>query len=306
MSPRLLLAPIAALAAGAALLTADHSLFSGNYLLQQGATGAAVLTGRPALFPGVVWGALQLVALTGGVMMAAVFATLSRPSLSPARLGNLTGLLVLFSVFTALFLCLFEGLTKGTVFDRYLWPLDLSLAVLLLARGSAPSPWARSPSAGAHVRRSGRPAGGAGMRPAHPGTSGPHLPVLVATAVLSTVVAAVAAVITLNSDAYDAARWAAGTEAVAAGVPATMVDAGFEWVGSHQTGTAVPGRRVPGVPFYDTWYDQMFPSFAECAFVSGNKIALASLTPLAQVSYREFGFAGPQALYVYLVRRPGC
>ena len=65
-------------------------------------------------------------------------------------------------------------------------------------------------------------------------------------------VAAVATVITLNADAYDAARWSAGDKAVAAGVPATMVDAGFEWVGSHQSAVALPGRRVPGSPFYET------------------------------------------------------
>jgi hypothetical protein len=293
-------------AAGAALLAADHSLFNGNYLLQQGATGAAVLTGRPALFPGAVWWALQLVALTGGALMAAVLATLGRPSLSPGRLGNSRALLVLFSMLTALSLCLFEGLTKGTVFDRYLWPLDFSLAVLLLTRRAAPSPGARQKGAGAHARPSRAPAGGAGVAAPSPGRAGPFLPVVVATAALSTVVAAVAAVITVNADAYDAARWTAGNKAVAAGVRATMVDAGFEWVGSHQAGIAVTGRRVPGVPFYDAWYDQMFPAFAECAFVSGNRISLASLRPRAEVTYQEFGFAGPQDLYVYLLRRPGC
>ena len=303
-SARYLLLPIAALAAGAALLSADHSLFSGNYLLQQGATGAAVLTGRPALFPGVAWWALQLAALTGGILMAAVFGTVSRPSLPSARLGNSRGLLVLFSMLTALFLFLFQGLTKGTVFDRYLWPLDFSLAVLLLARRPVPSP--RPKGTGAHVRRSGTLAGDAGAHAGRPGTSGPHVPVLVATAAFSAVVAAVAAVITLNADAYDAARWTAGNKAVAAGVPATMVDAGFEWVGNHQTGIALPGRRVLGAPFYDAWYDQMFPAFAECAFVSGNKVSLTWLTPLAKVTYQEFGFAGPEVLYVYLVRQPGC
>ena len=123
---------------------------------------------------------------------------------------------------------------------------------------------------------------------------------------LATVVGGVAAVITLNADAYDAARWSAGHQAVAAGVPAAMVDAGFEWVGSHQSDIAVPGRQVRGSPFYLTWYDQMFPAFKECAFVSGNLVALPWLRQLTTVSYQELGFAGREDLYVYLVRAPGC
>ncbi len=239
LSARFVLPPIGVLAAGAALLAADHSLFSGNYLLPQGATGAAVLTGRPALFPSAVWWVLQLVALAAGALMAAVVATLRRPSFSPARLGNPRGLLVLFSILTALLLLFFQGFTRGTVFDRYLWPLDFSLAVLLLARPGAPR---------ASSNRPGPTGAGRGRRPvtprrpaAAPRRSLSPVPVGVATVVLSTVVAAVAAVITLNADAYDAARWAAGDKAVAAGVPATMVDAGFEWVGSHEADVARPG-----------------------------------------------------------------
>jgi hypothetical protein len=298
LSARALLAAVAALAAGTLLLTGDHTLLAGNYLLPQGATGGAVLTGRPALFPGVVWWALELVALASGASLAAVAASVGRPAVPSGPRCGARLLLALFSTVTALFLVLFEGLTKGTVFDRYLWPLAFSTAVLLLARRRGPSrpvhargTRARTASTGAHARDPSTPR---------------RLPVVMATATLSTVVAAVAAVTTLNADAYDAARWSAGDRAVAAGVPARMVDAGFEWVGSHQRGTARPGRRVRSAPFYDTWYDQMFPAFSECAFVSGNLVALASLTRLATVTYQELGFAEPETLYVYAVHRPGC
>ncbi len=145
LSARPVLVALGTLVAGALLLVSDHTLFNGNYLLQQGATGAAVLTGRPALFPSAVWWALQLVALAGGALLAAVAATLGRQSSSARRLSYPRVLLVLFSILTAIFLCFFEGLTRGTVFDRYLWPLDFSLAVLLLARRPAPSPQARRP-----------------------------------------------------------------------------------------------------------------------------------------------------------------
>jgi 4-amino-4-deoxy-L-arabinose transferase-like glycosyltransferase len=299
LSARAVLVGVCTLAAGTLLLVSDHTLFNGNYLLQQGATGAAVLTGRPALFPSVLWWALQLVALVGGALLAAVAATLGRQSSSARRLSYPRVLLVLFSILTAIFLCFFEGLTRGTVFDRYLWPLDFSLAVLLLARRPAPSPQAHALGTRAH----------AGVAGAHAGPlTGPRrqLAFLLGTAALSSVVAAVATVITLNADAYDAARWSAGDKAVAAGVPATMVDAGFEWVGSHQSAVALPGRRVPGSPFYETWYDQMFPAFNECAFVSGNEVSLPWLRRLATVTYQELGFTERQDLYVYLVRKPGC
>jgi hypothetical protein len=306
LSARYLLASVGALAAGALLLAADHSLFNGNYFLPQGATGAAVLTGRPVLFPGVAWWALQLVALASGALLAAVAATVSRPSLSPGRLCYPRAMLVIFSVLTALLLCLFQGLTKGTVFDRYLWALVFSLAVLLLSRRAVPSARAPGPGPGRRGRGAGAQGRGAGAHARGPTGAGPALPVLLSTAVLAAVVAAVATVITLNADAYDAARWSAGNKAVAAGVPARMVDAGFEWVGSHQAGVAVPGRPLRGGPFYLTWYDQMFPAFKECAFVSGNQVALASLRRLATVTYQEYGFAGRETLYVYLIRNPGC
>ncbi len=293
------------LVAGGLLLGSDHTLFNGNYLLQQGATGAAVLTGRPVLFPSVVWWALQLVALAAGAMLAAVAATLGRPSLSASGLSHPRLLLALFSMTSGVFLFLFQSLTRGTVFDRYLWPLDLSVAVLLLARRPAPIARVHARGIGAHARGSTAHAGVAGAH-AFPPRPAPTAGALLATTAFSTVVAVVATVITLNADAYDAARWSAGNKAVAAGVPATMVDAGFEWVGSHESAAAVPGRRVLGVPFYETWYDQMFPAFVECAFVSGNEVSLPSLRRLATVSYQGFGFAGRQYLYVYLVRRPGC
>jgi 4-amino-4-deoxy-L-arabinose transferase-like glycosyltransferase len=287
-----LLPPAGALTGGVLLLTTNHLLFSGNYLMQQGATGAAVLTGRPVLFPGPVWWALQGLALAAGTTLAVVAGVAARrpPPSGPRSYPRV--LLALFALLTALFLCSYQGLVKGTVFDRYLWPLAFALAVLLVAR-PAPLP------AGRHARGSWAQA--AGSSPARLG------PALRSTsAVLAGVAVAVAVVTTLNADAYDAARWSAGTKAVASGLPAVMVDAGFEWVGSHQAGVAVPGRQVPGTPFYDTWYDQMFPAFRECAFVSGNEVPVPSLGRLATVTYQEFGWAGPQRLYVYVVHQPGC
>ncbi len=53
------------------------------------------------------------------------------------------------------------------------------------------------------------------------------------------VVGTLSAGITLNAFSYDIARWRAGERAVAAGFPASRVDAGFEWVGMHAAGGVV-------------------------------------------------------------------
>jgi hypothetical protein len=123
---------------------------------------------------------------------------------------------------------------------------------------------------------------------------------------LAAVVAVVSGAVALNSDAYDAARWRAGQVAVNAGLAPATVDAGFEWVGSHAAALAVRGRRVAGAPPYETWYDEMFRGFRDCAFVSGSQWQAANLRLLRTTTYQEVGFAGPERLYLYAVRSPGC
>ena len=118
--------------------------------------------------------------------------------------------------------------------------------------------------------------------------------------------AVVTAAPTLNSDVYDAARWSAGRDAVKAGFAAGTVDAGFEWVGSDTTAIARPGRRVAAAPPYDTWYDQMFPAFKECALVSGSRLDQAPLVLLRTIHYQELAFAVPEVLYLYAVRTKAC
>jgi hypothetical protein len=116
----------------------------------------------------------------------------------------------------------------------------------------------------------------------------------------------VALTITLNADAYDGARWSAGQDLVKAGYPPTRVDAGFEWVGSHAAVPARPGRRVAGAPSYETWYDQMFPGFRDCAFVSGSPTGGPALELMRTVSYDAIAFAVPERLYLYALITPAC
>jgi hypothetical protein len=94
--------------------------------------------------------------------------------------------------------------------------------------------------------------------------------------------------------------------AVEAGIAAGEIDAGFEWVGSHATMGTLAYRKLAGVPAYETWYDQMFPGFRDCAVVSGSPQGGAALQLLGTTTYNELGFAVRERLYIYVVRSPGC
>jgi hypothetical protein len=220
-------------------------------------------------------------ALAGGVTGLAVRRRVvaDRSSLLRA-IGTVSGLLAVFAVLCAGGLVVF-GLTVS-MFDRYLWPLVLPLAALLLLRPA----WAEAP-----VARSSRV-------PAPVATGGAG----VALAVVGTA----AAVLLLNSAAFDAARWAMGEEAVRRGLAADTVDAGMEWVGFHATGTADVGAQGPST---EMWYGAWWPSFHQCALVSTSLLDLpgARLETADTAAYRLLLVTGPESpLYLYRVPGSGC
>ncbi len=65
---------------------------------------------------------------------------------------------------------------------------------------------------------------------------------------------------------------------------------------------AVRARQVAGVPSYEMWYDQLFPGFRDCAFVSGSLPAPHGTSLIGMVRYKELGFAVPEHLYIYAVK----
>jgi hypothetical protein len=195
------------------------------------------------------------------------------------------------AVFTALSvigLVAYGLFVQNYVFDRYLWVLVLSSGLLIVS-------WLTRPPGG-HF-----PSFRAEMLPARRGWG-----LIGVITVFSAVITLASAAVTLNADAYDGARWAAGQIAVRAGIAPSNVDAGVEWVGMHSSAVAVPGRLVPSHPPYETWYDQMFPGFRDCAIVSASPLALRKLSSLGQKTYRELGFTGRERLYIYRVHGLGC
>ena len=273
-------------AVGLTLLASGHGVFTGNYLAQQGmSTNASLPGGRPELFAGPVWRLLELVGVAAGSALAFVAANATRDLLRTRSRPPVSekSIVMLFTWLSAAGLVLYGLFVRAAIFDRYVWALAFGAAVLLAAFSSKPVAVTRP--AVYHEPRWGARAW---------------------QAALALLAIAVGGVIALNADAYDGARWAAGQEAVRAGFPASEVDASFDWVGSHTSAPAVRGRNVPGAASYETWYDQLFPGFKDCAFVSGSRLSEPHLSVLGAVKYKEFGFALTEHLYIYAVHSAQC
>jgi hypothetical protein len=256
---------------------------------------------RPLLFSDMAWSAINGLALIATIVVFAVGAgvlgfhvrrALRAPRSIPIRLASPAGIVLMFSVATALGLIVYWLI--GSIFDRYLWPLVPTLAGLMLMRplGQERGVEFDQPSVEIH---SGRPSGGA--RPVG------VIPV-VTTAALILVLGGMGLSLMLNSDAFDSARWSAGERLVDLGIPAESIDAGYEWVGYHATGPAGTDL-VPAA----TWYEEMWPSFRLCGFVSTVQQDVPGAQPLEIDfhAYRLLLFAGPDEwLYLYRVAGPQC
>lgn len=283
-APRAWAAAALTLAGGALLTVLGQHLFVGDYMTRSGVTGGLVLFGvRPNLFPEPIWRLTDVVAVGAGAALAFVVASTHGGGRGrDGGTGPVRHLVMVFTVFNSVGLVVFGLVVRTNIWDRYLWPIAWG-TVLLLASRRAPG------AAHATNRRVRRPGVASGA----------------AAGALSLGLVLVTAALTLNSDAYDGARWSAGQDAVKAGFPARTVDAGFEWVGDHASVKAVPAARRRGA-LYEAWYDEMFPGFRECAFVSGSLLSWTSLPLVRTVRYNELAVAIPEKLYVYATDAPGC
>ncbi len=292
-----LVAASVVLVIGVLLIATNKAVFTGNYLAQQGMSTNAALPGvRPSLFPAPIWALLRAIAVAAGAALAFVVTNATRGALRARLSANRSApapppeiseksVVSLFTWLTAAGLVGYGLLVQAAIFDRYLWALAFGSAVLLAAFGARTGSLARRPVA---LRRRG------------------DWPAYAAPAVLALILTVVAGAIVLNADAYDGARWSAGQEAAKAGVAAATIDAGFDWVGSHTAEPAVRGRPMVGALPYEMWYDEMFPRFKECAFVSGSPVAHAHVAHIGTERYNEVLFAWTERLYIYAVRTAGC
>jgi hypothetical protein len=264
----------------------------GNVFSAHGSLDVGVLAGsRPVLYAPPTWDLLNAFALLvtiAGIAFLGAFLVAERHRLAravdlraiPTSLGSAAGMLAAFVVvFAAGTIAL--GLTS-ILFDRYVWPLALPLAILLL-RPPEPDP------------------------AANPGLSvwrrvGVHM----LTGVLVVVTATTSLALLLNEAAFDGARWRMGEEAVRLGFAPDTVDAGLEWVGVHATGlAALRAQPVPSM----TDYSVKFPSMHPCAVVASTALGFPGFRLLLTQpdAYRLLLVGGPsETLYLYRVEGRGC
>jgi len=187
---------------------------------------------------------------------------MAAPSAAPlVRRALVAELVILFGALVV------AVVTNGATYDRYLWPAVLAAAILLLDRYPPPP-----------------------LEHWHPAASQVALVVASAFAIVSLLV-------TLNSDAFDGARWRLDTQV--AGVPATAVDGGFEWVGAHATSVDDANASSDATRSY--WV-AMAGEPAPCVEVSASPVDRADLVLVRTVTWRTWLLFGRSRLYEY--RRP--
>jgi 4-amino-4-deoxy-L-arabinose transferase-like glycosyltransferase len=265
-----------------------RDVFLSNLASQWGVPARDYLAGgRPLLFGKPIWTVINVVALVAivvtlivgvGILGAHLRRTRGSPRLLMARLRKPAGILVLFTLAVTAGLTLFS-LTRP-VYDRYYWPLVPPLATLLLF---VPGDLRGMPS----------------LRSASTTTAVLRLSALGITAVLATV----SIVYSLNSNAFDVARWHAGEQLVWLGVPADEIDAGFEWIGYHATTPGDPTNRTSTRPFYRSWWSQ----FRECGRASAIATPPSGSQLVGTIEYDLGLLAGPTTtIYLFRFSTPGC
>jgi hypothetical protein len=150
------------------------------------------------------------------------------------------------------------------MFDRYLWAGAVILAIGLLRDLPLPRPRAAAPS-------------------------------LAALALLG----GLSLLVTVEEYAFAAARWSAGEQLVAEGVPATAIDAGFEWMGYHHDGVAFDESLPLRVAQPHPGYALIFRGSSNCVTVSASPLDDDRLEPEGVRAYRALPLLPVRELFVY-------
>ena len=255
-----------------AALKRRHKLLSNDMLDVFGVSGQSVLSGtRPILFPRPEWIVLNAIAFVGGICLVVVVIDLVR-----LRLRNrerdaflpLEAFTVVFAVMTLVY-----GTVANQLDDRYIWPLVLPVAIIVVGRTQRSVP--------ASERR---------------GIAWLAVAPLLVLFVTSTI---------LNQDAaaYDGARWAAAQELVDSGASASQVDGGLEWEGAHSPAIADLSRAENRViSSSHPYYEGFWPPARRC-FVVSNSPPDPDGQLLGTRTYRSQLGLRARMLYVWL--RPG-
>jgi hypothetical protein len=169
-------------------------------------------------------------------------------------------------------LVLARAASGENLFDRYLLPVLPAVLVLVLVQASR----------------------AAGPRPAW--TAG---------AAALAAVAALAVVYLANLSSGQVARWHAGERLVAAGYPASDVDAGWEWVGLHHPGPVDSGDKA-----HSRWrgprsYGSTFTRAGNCGIVANHPLQRPGVRLIGRESYRTTFGLREETVFLYR-NEPSC
>lgn len=255
----------------------------GDYLQADGINGGKMLLGyRPIVLDDTQWHAIIGIAAVSTVVCGALVAEWAFGWLSPharAQRGPIDPVARLAGWhlgLSALSLML-AAAWNGVLFDRYMWPMIFSGAFLLLGRTPAPTALPRRMTSVSQI------IGACTLVVAFGATT----------------------LLTLNSAAFDAARWNAATAAVHDGAAAHEVDGGVEWDGAHSTvpnGGIVPAIRDPLI----AWWTTLTRMERVCVVVTASPLDSALGREIRTVRWRPFLFAGNATLHVYELSAPAC
>jgi hypothetical protein len=238
----------------------------GDYIQANGINGDKMALGkRPIAIPRVGWDLLILVALVSSAVLVMLLVEWTADALTRQRsvepdgeldddrstddrsTEDLTTAMLVWHDAGYAALLLLAAVGNGAIFDRYLWPLLISGGIVILHRFAPIS------------SRSAQALGG----------------------VLLGGIAVAALALTANSDAFDGARWRAGTDAVHGGSAPAEVDAGFEWRGTY----------TPNL---------------HCIQVAASPLPAGTGVEIASPTYQRFLVGPVERLHVYRVVAPGC
>ncbi len=257
----------------------------GDYLDPRGINADKLLAGsRPVVLPAAVYALLTILAIGALIIVCGLIAE----QVALRRAGRVAprspaSRIVVAHLATGAAVLAVAAARNATLYDRYLWPLVLSGAIVVLSR--QPEPFAAS----MQVR---------------PRRAAPAMHAVRAVVVAAIVV--VALVLTANSDAFDGARWRAASRAVAAGNAAATVDGGFEWVGAHAPGPADLTRGAPAPDRYRTTWARMFPSPTICIVESASPLRDPRLSLVGTTTWMPLLVTGTAHLFTYATAEPGC